>query len=312
MPATDVIIVNWNSGEQLRECVDSLLGSEGALLQRIIIIDNGSSDGSLERVGEARPVTVIRAGENLGFARACNIGVEHASADYILLLNPDTRVYAGSIGAAVAFLEQPSSQQVGIVGVQTIDEHGQVHRSCARFPRPLSFLAHSFGLSALWPSAFPDHFMRDWLHDEDREVDHVIGAYFLVRRALWQQLGGMDERFFVYLEDLDFSLRARRSGWRTWFLARARIYHKGGGTSEQIRARRLFYSLRSRLLYAGKHFSRLGFAAVAAATLLVEPITRCVLCVARRQWSGLTETSRAYASLYAEVAGILRRAWSAR
>jgi GT2 family glycosyltransferase len=201
---------------------------------------------------------------------------------------------------------------VGIVGAQAVDDAGRIHRSCARFPTPRSFIAHSCGLTALWPRAFPDHFMREWPHDADREVDHVIGAYYLVRRELWQQLDGMDERFFVYLEDLDFSLRARQRGWRAWFLARARIYHKGGGTSEQIKARRLFYSLRSRLLYAGKHFTALGFAAVAAATLLIEPFTRCLLCVLRREWAGLAQTSQAYWSLYAEAGGILRRARSAR
>jgi GT2 family glycosyltransferase len=188
-----------------------------------------------------------------------------------------------------------------------VGDDGQVQRTSARLPRPWSFIVHSFGLNAFWPARFPDHMMREWAHDEDREVDHVIGSFFLVRRELWNQLKGMDERFFVYLEDLDFSLRAHQCGWSSWYLASASIYHKGGGTSEQIKATRLFYSLRSRLQYANKHFSRSGFGAVALATLLVEPMTRIAGALLKREWRAVGETMRGYAALYADLPGMFRR-----
>jgi GT2 family glycosyltransferase len=140
--------------------------------------------------------------------------------------------------------------------------------------------------------------MAEWDHKQTRPVDHVIGAFFLVRRELFEALEGFDERFFVYLEDLDFSYRAYQSGWRSVYLGDVQAFHAGGGTSNQIKARRLFYSLRSRLLYSFKHFSWIGASAVLIATLLVEPLSRSVLALLRRSWPGLKETWAAYGMLW--------------
>jgi GT2 family glycosyltransferase len=304
----DVVLVNWNAGSHLRSCIESLLQHGKALISQIIVVDNGSSDGSAEEVEAFDAVRVVRAGRNLGFAAACNVGAARGTERYVLLLNPDTRVFAQSLAVPLDFMESPPAARVAIVGVQNIGDDGRVHRSCARFPSARSFLFHSLGLNALSPTVFPDSFMREWPHDEDRQVDHVIGAFFLVRREVWEQLGGMDERFFVYLEDLDFSLRASRLGWKTWFLARASIYHKGGGVSDQAKAARLFYSLRSRLAYASKHFSRTAFAATVLATLFIEPLTRVAAVLVRRQSGGLSETVHAYVRLYRAMPSIFRAA----
>lgn len=276
-------------------------------IQQVVVVDNGSTDGSEVAAEGLEGIRLVRAARNLGFARACNLGVRLSTADYVLLLNPDTRVFADSLSVPLAFLEERGTERVGIVGIQNVGDDGHVQRTCARFPTPASFMVHSLGLNALWPKRFPSHVMREWPHDEDCRVDHVIGSYFLVRRELWNRLGGMDERFFVYLEDLDFSLRAHEQGWATWYLAHAKIYHKGGGTSEQIKGPRLFYSLRSRLLYAAKHFGWAGFAAVLATTLLVEPFTRIARAAARREWAAVDETMRGYAALYRALPDIGRR-----
>jgi hypothetical protein len=140
--------------------------------------------------------------------------------------------------------------------------------------------------------------MADWDHTHTRDVDHVIGAFSLVRRAVFDALEGFDERFFVYLEDLDFSRRARNAGWRTVYLADAQAFHAGGGTSRQIKARRLFYALRSRLLYAFKHFPRAGAISVMFATLMIEPLSRSLAALLRGSWSGLKETWSAYGMLW--------------
>jgi GT2 family glycosyltransferase len=302
----DVIVVNWNAGEQLRECVESILLHARAEVSRIIVIDNGSVDGS-ERLIEGLPsVLLVRAGRNLGFGKACNLGFSRSSADFILLLNPDARLEPGSLQTATEFLMSPRRARAGIVGLQNVSDGGVIQRSCARFPSAWSFVRSSFGLSTLWPRRFPDMFMREWAHNEDREVDHVIGSCALVRRAAWQRLNGMDERFFVYLEDLDFSLRAREQGWTTWFLASSHVYHKGGGTSDQVKATRLFYSLRSRLLYAAKHFGTARTALVAATTLLVEPFTRVAGALLRGDWTTARETMSGYRSLYLDAPNIAR------
>jgi GT2 family glycosyltransferase len=140
--------------------------------------------------------------------------------------------------------------------------------------------------------------MAEWDHASILQVDHVIGAFFLVRREIFNSLNGFDDRFFVYLEDLDFSFRARKAGWRSMYLADAQAFHAGGGTSNQVKARRLFYSLRSRLLYAFKHFSWLGAIAVVLATLLVEPLSRSAQALFRASLSTLRETWAAYGMLW--------------
>lgn len=302
----DVIVVNWNSGAQLARCVESVLAHGAGCVQRTIVIDNGSADGSADAVATLEGVTLVRAGQNLGFAKACNAAAAHSDSEYILLLNPDARVLPGALRAATVFMESAEAARVGIVGLQNVGDDGRVHRSCARFPTPWSFVVQSSGLSVLWPRAFPSYVMREWPHDADRQVDHVIGSCYLVRSSLFKALGGLDERFFLYLEDLDFSRRANLEGWATWFLARASVYHKGGGTSDQIKAKRLFYALRSRLQYAAKHFGPAGFVAVVSSTLLLEPFVRVAAACGCAKWSTAGETLAAYAALLRDLPHCLR------
>jgi GT2 family glycosyltransferase len=302
----DVIVVNWNAGAQLRECIDSVLRHAADEVSRIIVVDNASTDGSDQTVEGLPSVLLVRAEANLGFGRACNVAFAHTTAPFVLLLNPDARLLPGALKSASALLHSQHGASIGIIGLRNVSESGEVQRTCSRFPTPRSYLAFSLGLTFLWPRRFPHLFMQEWEHDEDREVDHVIGSCALMRRELWQRLHGMDERFFVYLEDLDFSLRARTAGWRTWFLASADVYHKGGGTSEQVKATRLFYSLRSRLHFAAKHFDMPGAALVAFGTLVIEPITRLARAGLTRQWSTAGETVRGYATLYRDLSAIAR------
>lgn len=290
-----IVIVNWNAGARLRSCLDSVRQYGGVPVQRIVVVDNGSTDGSDAGLEALRGVTLIRAGANLGFAAACNLGARDAMGEYLLFLNPDAALQERTLDRALRFMDEPAHAQVGICGVKLRDEAGQVARSCARFPSAASLVCHAVGLDRLVPTL--GHMMAEWDHLQSRRVDHVIGAFFLVRREIFRALGGFDERFFVYLEDLDFSLRAHRAGWQSYYLAEAEAFHAGGGTSRQVRARRLFYALRSRLLYAAKHFSRSGAALVMFATLLVEPWSRTVWAVWQRSWAGLKETWRAYGML---------------
>ena len=292
----DIITVNWNAGPQLRACIDSITRHGGGLVRRTVVVDNGSVDGSESSIAGLSDVTLIRTGANFGFGKACNLGAQNADSEYLLFLNPDAALHADTLPKALSYMQDPVNAKVGICGVQLLDEAGHIARSCTRFPSALGFVTHAVGLDRIFPRL--GHFMAEWDHAQTREVDHVIGAFFLVRRALFDSLGGFDERFFVYLEDLDFSCRARQAGWRSVYLADAQAFHAGGGTSNQVKARRLFYSLRSRLLYAFKHFSWLGAVGVLLATILVEPWSRSALAVLRLSWSGLKETWAAYGLLW--------------
>lgn len=147
------------------------------------------------------------------------------------------------------------------------------------------------------------HAMRDWDHAGSRAVDQVIGAFFLIRRAVFDELGGFDERFFVYFEEVDLALRARRAGWRSMFFGDAQAFHKGGGTSDQVKGQRLFFSLRSRLRYGAKHFGPTSHFALVVVTWLVEPVARVLHLSLRCRWKEVADVVRAYRMLVADALG---------
>ena len=161
----------------------------------------------------------MRNADNRGFGAACNQGAAGSDADFLLFLNPDTRLMPGSLAEPVRYLRSPEHETVGIVGIQLFDADGHVARNTARAPTAWSMVGNSVGLDRLMPRLFPPHFVTEWAHDETRPVDQVMGAFFLVRRSVFEALGGFDERFFVYYEDLDFSVRARAHGWSSVYLA---------------------------------------------------------------------------------------------
>jgi GT2 family glycosyltransferase len=296
----DIVIVNWNSGTRLRECLSSIGPLTGEVDDiTVTVVDNASTDGSLGNLPRLNcAVRIIRNVRNEGFGRACNLGARRGTAKYLLFLNPDTRLHPGALSVPFRFMESEDAARVGICGIQCVDAAGTIARSCARFPTPGHMVAHSLGLDRLLPRIFPPHFLSEWPHDTDRTVDQVIGAFLFVRRVLFERLGGFDERFFVYYEDLDFALRARQAGWGSRYLATATIYHEGGGTSRQVTARRLFYSLRSKLAFARKHFSAGGFLAVLLATLFLEPMTRTAYALRKGDRKGVADTGKAYLTLY--------------
>jgi GT2 family glycosyltransferase len=298
-----VVIVNWNSGEQLRECLQSFdaVASDDVTLVRVTVVDNASSDGSCEALPASLPLSLVRNADNRGFGAACNQGAAGSRADFLLFLNPDTRLTAGSLETPARYLASPHHAAAGIVGIQLADESGHVARNTARAPTALTMLGNSLGLDRLGLGIFPPHFVTDWAHDDTREVDQVMGAFFFVRREVFEALGGFDERFFVYFEDLDLAQRARGAGWSSVYLATARAFHRGQGTTRKAVARRTFYFVRSKLLYARKFFSAPGALAVFATTLLLEPFARIV--VSPRSGG---ETLRAFAWVWKNLPAILR------
>jgi GT2 family glycosyltransferase len=299
-----VVIVNWNSGSQLKECLQSFAAAASdAVTVHLTVVDNASADGSCDGLEGAMsaPLAIIRNADNRGFGAACNQGAAGADADFLLFLNPDTRLMPGSLELPARYLQAPEHKAVGIVGIQLLDADGHVARNTARTPTAWSAVGNSLGLDRLMPSLFPPHFVTEWAHDETQTVDQVMGAYFLVRRSLFEVLGGFDERFFVYYEDLDFSVRAHTQGFSSVYLATVQAFHRGQGTTENATERRMFYFARSKILYALKHFSAFGAFAVVAATLMLEPLARML---ARPQ--SASETLRAFGNVWSELPDMLR------
>ncbi len=314
-PTVDVVIVNWNAGTQLTDCLQALhqCDKSGFTLGQVIVIDNASTDGSADaaqRLVLGVPLTMVRNALNSGFAAACNQGAQKSRADYLLFLNPDAVVFADSLSAPIAFLEKQESKQICIVGIPLIDDSGLPTRNSCRFPTPKLFFRELLGLHYLFPMRFPGHVQLEWPHDESREVDHVIGAFYLVRRCVFDTLNGFDERFFVYKEDLDFSLRAAQAGWKSFYFAETRAYHRGGGSSEQIKAKRLFYGLRSRVQYGFKHFGVFAAVGLLLATLFLEPAARIARALLMRSTGALWETLGGIGSLWVWAVARPFHAWT--
>lgn len=302
----DIVIVNWNSGELLGNCLRSIAAYGGARVDRVTVVDNGSNDGSATTGDVGIPVDLVAAGENLGFGKACNLGARRGTAPLILFFNPDAELRDGAIDRAAAFLESPAGRDVGVCGVKLVDQHGAAHRHCARYPTWRSFVGNSLGLTRLLRRWFSGVLMNDFDHLSSRPVDHVMGAFYLIRRNLFEALGGFDERYFVYLEDLDLSYRVHRAGQGVHYLAEATAYHKQGGTSEQVKAHRLFYSLHANIVYAWKHLGPVARVVVVAVTLLVEPFSRSVRAVLRGSLDELRFTLHGFGMLYGALPRIFR------
>src|SRR5260370_23546287 len=215
-PSFDIVIVNRNSGHQLLECLSSISAADktGIELRQVCVVDDASTDDSLRDITLiSLPLKILRNDVHTGYGASCNRGATESDAKYILFLNTDTVLHPSSLIAPIRYLEQPEHSTVGIGGVQLQGNGDAVSRYCLRFPPFGRILAGTIGLDHLLPSVFPRHQMAEWNHLESREVDQVIGAFMLVRRTVFEELGGYDERFFVYMEDLDFSLRMRELGY---------------------------------------------------------------------------------------------------
>jgi len=306
----DIIIVNWNSGKQLLDCLASITEAARTsfVLNQVTVVDNASTDESANGLPNLQlPLKIIHNEFNKGFAAACNQGARGSAADYLLFLNPDSILYKNSLMKPIELLTHSNNLEIGIVGIQLLDDSGKVSRTCCRFPQPNMFISKILGLDRLFPRVFHSHFMSEWDHSSSREVDHVIGAFYLVRRSVFHLLGGFDERFFVYLEDLDFSIRARQAGYKSFYMTDTQAYHKGGGTSEQVKATRLFYSLRSRIFYSYKHFGWITALCLMFATLFIEPFTRIIYAVGKQSGREMVETIRAYMMLWRDSPNWIRR-----
>ena len=230
------IIVNYNAGSLLRKCVDSLLACP--LDIEIIVVDNASSDASLDGLQDLSQVCVIRNPANVGFAAACNIGVQASSAPFLLFLNPDCFFQPDAIAPLLAGLQ--SGDRVGMVGGLLVNEDGTEQGGGRRaVPTPWRSFVRAFGLQRFanrWPKLFYDfHLHKQPLPDSPIEVEAISGACMLVKRDVMEDVGLWDEGYFLHCEDLDWCMRFRQKGWKILFVPDARISHALGACSQSRR-----------------------------------------------------------------------------
>ena len=232
------IIVNYNAGTLLRDCVDSLLAC--SLAVEIIVVDNASSDGSLNGLPESPRIRIIRNSGNVGFSAACNIGIRASSAPFLFFLNPDCCFQSGVVATLLSGLQ--SGDRVGMVGGLLVNEDGTEQGGGRRaVPTPWrSFVraSHLNRFADRWPKLFYDfHLHKQPLPAGPIEVEAISGACMLVRRDAMTDVGLWDERYFLHCEDLDWCMRFRQKHWKILFVPDARISHTLGACS---RSRRLF------------------------------------------------------------------------
>lgn len=283
-PEVTVIIINWKLPEKTIECLNSLAQLE--LPHQTIVVDNGSADQSIPRIQQAFPdITLISLPENVGFGTACNLAVaralENLACNYVLLLNNDAIIHPLALTALVqTAVAHPS---VGILGPKIYYRHqSQMFWYAGARCRRGVLAAADTGRGEQDCGQF----------DTRREVDFVFGAAMLIRREVFARIGFFDERFFLYLEDMDFCLRARKAGFLLHFVPQAHVWHHGSASTKNNGAFRRYHYARSTVLFLKKHVSPLYWPTVLGFWLLV--LIRVVIwelwqgnmAVVRSYWSG--------------------------
>jgi GT2 family glycosyltransferase len=235
-----VIVVNYKVPLSLRQSLRSLRESENVNAIEVIVVDNASEDGSAAAIcAEFPEVKWIQLKTNIGFGKACNVGARNAAGEYLLFLNPDTIVSHRTLSMACAFMQERAD--VGMLGPKILNPDGTLQPGCRRgFPTPESAMFHFFGLSRLFPKSLRfGHYHLTWLDpDESSEVDAISGSFMFMRRTLFEKLGGFDERFFMYGEDIDLCRRVHEAGFKVWYFPPIQIIHLKGRSS----ARRFWHS----------------------------------------------------------------------
>jgi len=250
-PAVTVVIVTRNTSALVCAAVQSVMESADTLAKEIVVVDNASTDDTADAIAKNFPeVHFIRSEKNLGFAKANNLGAGNSRAEFILLLNSDARLKPDSLQKAVDWLR--SNPRSGVAGAQLLNPDGSRQNSIANFPTLATELLNKSLLRRLFPARFPGKEQR---FTAPVPVETVIGAFMLIRGSLWRQLGGLDERYFFFLEETDFCLRAKKAGFAVVHLPQVEVWHHQGQSAKQVPLPARIEYWRSRYQYFELHHS---------------------------------------------------------
>ena len=254
-----VVIVNYNVKYYVGQCIDSVRRALRGIDSEIIVVDNHSRDGSVDYLSKIEGVRIIESGHNLGFSKANNIAIRQSTAEYVLMLNPDTIVAEDAIRMIIDFAD--SHPQAGGIGVRMHNDWGTTARESRRgLPSPMTSFYKIIGLSKRLPQhrKYGRYYMG-WLPwDSPSRIEVVSGACFLVRRKALDKVGLMDEDYFMYGEDIDLSYRLLKSGWENWFVPADIIHYKGESTQKtSFNYVHVFYN--AMLIFMRKHYSHLSW-----------------------------------------------------
>ena len=250
-PILSVIIVSWNVHHLLKQSLESIYSSWGETPDlEVIVVDNASSDESVAMVHNFFPnVNLIPNDQNLGYPAGCNQGLAAAAGKYLLVLNPDTEIVNDALNTLVRYMD--AHPEVGMTGPLLTYPDGSHQSSRRRFPTlPVLFLESTW-LQKLAPrSILKRYYMQDIAKSTTQQVDWITGAAMLIRREVWLQVGGFDEGFFMYSEELDWCRRIKKNGWLIMYIPQATVIHHEGKSSEQVTAERHIYFQTSKIRYS--------------------------------------------------------------
>jgi N-acetylglucosaminyl-diphospho-decaprenol L-rhamnosyltransferase len=261
-PDVSVVVVNYNTAHLLERMFTALESAKGPLKLQIIVVDNASTDSSVEILEKNYPtITLIKNLKNVGFGRANNQAIAHLKGQHILLLNTDAFLAPGALEKTTAFMEEHSS--CGVIGVKLVSEDGELQPSCRYFPTPWNVFLQKTGLSRF----FPNHRLIDdlsWDHGSIRYCDWVPGCFYLVRAKVLEQLGLFDPRFFLYYEEVDHCRAVKNAGWEVIYFPHTKVVHIGGesaksdSTISEVGRQISTLQIESEQLYFRKHYGLLG------------------------------------------------------
>jgi N-acetylglucosaminyl-diphospho-decaprenol L-rhamnosyltransferase len=247
-----IVVVNYNAGDYLGRCLDSLEALRGDITTDVLVIDNASRDGSGEAaVASRRWARLIANPDNRGLSAAWNQGIRETKASYVLFLNPDAELWRGTLASYLRIARE--HEETGIVGPLVRDPDGRVYPSGRPFPSLIDAVGHAFLGSLVGTNPFTRRYhMAGWDRSSEREVDWVSGCCMLFPRAALEAVGGFDEGFFLYGEELDIATRLREAGWRVLFIPEVEVLHEIGVSTGRSRRMLLMHSA-SIYRYYAKH-----------------------------------------------------------
>lgn len=234
MPELSIVIVNWNVKEPIAECLSSLATIEAPKIE-VIVVDNASTDGSIQMLQKKFPwVKLIANQDNKGFAKACNQGIKISEGDYILLLNPDTVVPEGALEPLLSFAKD--HPEAGVIGPKILNTDGSVQQSVRSFPSFWNQTVIQLKLHRIFRNSkiIQEYRMANFPYDSVQSVDQVMGAAFLIPKTVIEKIGALDERYFVWFEEVDFCLTVKRAGLDVLFCPNTNIIHKQGQSFFQL------------------------------------------------------------------------------
>jgi len=253
-PTVSVVIVVWNAKKYVIECLDSLREHCGSICDEVIVVDNASADGTPDLVAEMFPeFRLIRNSENLGFARANNIGIAQTSGEYVCLVNSDVKFTDDCLSPMLRFLTE--NPKVGMLGPKMLATDGEVRRSTMRFPTVWNQFCRALGLDIVFKKSrlFGGLLMSDFDHKTTTAVEVLNGWFVVVRRSALDRVGLLDPQFFMYAEDLDWCYRFHQAGEKVVFFADSGAIHYGGASSSSAPLRFYLEMSRANWQYWQKH-----------------------------------------------------------